>query len=416
MSAQANGTGPKKIKALLLEGVSKTGVKLLEEAGFEVEYHLKALPTDTLKQKIKDAHIVGIRSKTLLTADVLKEAANLRVIGCFCIGTNQVDLKYAAANGIAVFNSPFSNSRSVAELVIAEVIALARGVADLNTQLHKGVWTKGRIPGYEIKGKQLGIVGYGHIGSQLSVLADSMGMTVRYYDILQIMPLGIAQPVSSLQELMSTSDFVTLHVPETPQTKNMISAEELSWMKKGAYFINASRGTVVDLDALAAALKSGHIAGAAVDVYPVEPFTNGKNFDSILRGCPNTILTPHIGGSTEEAQTAIGGEVGSALVRFIKTGSTLGAVNFPEVELKKAPKSSTGGRTVRITNVHQNVPGVLRQINRLLSEYNIEKQICESKEAIGYLIADISLDGDVNTDALAKSIEDMKENISTRVF
>ncbi|KAJ1566962.1 hypothetical protein HK405_007727 [Cladochytrium tenue] len=340
-----------------------------------VEYHKKALPLDVLKAKLRDADVVGIRSKTQLTAEVLAEAPRLRVIGCFCIGTNQVDLKYAATCGIAVFNSPFSNSRSVAELVLAEIIALSRRVTDLNSQAHAGKWVSGAIPGYEIKGKQLGIVGYGHIGSQLSVLADSFGMVVRYHDVLQIMPLGTAQPARSLEDLLRCSDFVTLHVPETPLTVGMIGEKEIAMMKPGACLVNASRGTVVDLAALSAALKSGHLAGAAVDVYPTEPYTNGGGFDTQLRGCPNTILTPHIGGSTEEAQTAIGVEVASAVARFLATGCSLGAVNFPEVDLRRAaaaaaavsPASTAANarlprtrRVVRIVNVHQNVPGVLK--------------------------------------------------------
>lgn len=354
-----------------------------------------------------------------MTASVLKEAVNLRVIGCFCIGTNQVDLDYASSRGIAVFNSPFSNSRSVAELVIAQIIALARGTCDRNTEMHKGIWNCVETVknAHEIKGKQIGIVGYGHIGSQLSVLADALGMVVRYYDIVHMMPLGTAQPVATLEQLMSTSDFVTLHVPETPQTKNMITAKELSWMKKDACFINASRGTVVDLAALAERLKGGWLAGAAVDVYPVEPFTNGKNFSTVMQGCPNTILSPHIGGSTEEAQTAIGSEVGTALVRFIRTGSTLGSVTFPEVDLRKpaGKDAKAGAKLVRITNCHQNVPGVLKQINKILCEYNIIKQICDSRGPIGYLIADILLESGVSADNILDNIESMTENICTYI-
>ncbi|KAJ3198695.1 Phosphoglycerate dehydrogenase ser3 [Dinochytrium kinnereticum] len=325
----------------------------------QVECFAKALPEDQLKEKIKDVHAIGLRSKTQLTKEVLQEAKELLVIGCFCIGTNQVNLEYAASRGIAVFNSPFSNSRSVAELVIAEIIALSRQVTDRNAEMHAGSWNKVSLMNcHEIKGKTLGIIGYGHIGSQLSVLADSFGMAVIYYDVLQIMHLGTAKPTASLGDLLKQADIVSLHVPETPETKNMIGEREISQMKKGAYLINASRGTVVDIPALASALKSGHLAGAAVDVFPVEPFTNGKNFSSELVGSPNTILTPHIGGSTEEAQSAIGVEVGSALLKFLKTGSTLGAVNFPEVDLRT---SSSKKKLVRILNCHQNVPGVLKR-------------------------------------------------------
>ncbi|KAJ3332366.1 hypothetical protein HDU76_000467 [Blyttiomyces sp. JEL0837] len=418
MATSAAPTAPK-VKALLLEGVSQTGVEILKNAGIEVEYFLKALSEETLKQKIKDVEMIGIRSKTQLTKDILKEAKNLRVIGCFCIGTNQVDLEYAASRGIAVFNSPFSNSRSVAELVIAEIIALSRQVSDRNTEMHSGVWNKVSNVCHEIKGRQLGIVGYGHIGSQLSVLADAFGMVVKYYDVLQIMPLGTARPTATLEELLSTSDYITLHVPETGETKNMIGEKEFKQMKKGAYFINASRGTVVDIPALSAALKSGHLAGASVDVFPTEPFTNGKGFETELKGAPNTILTPHIGGSTEEAQTAIGSEVGLALAKFIATGSTLGAVNFPEVELRKA--TAVGGKTfIRVTNCHQNVPGVLKQINKILADYNIEKQICDSKGALGYLIADICVDAgsDANAfkNAISNGVAAMSENILTEII
>jgi D-3-phosphoglycerate dehydrogenase len=290
------------IKVLLLEGkynfikgLNDTGVSILKGAGYQVETHPKALSIDILKEKIKDVHAIGIRSKTQLTQDVLECAKNLRVIGCFCIGTNQVNLQYAASKGIAVFNSPFSNSRSVAEMVIAQIIALSRQMADRNTELHQGKWNKTSNNCHEIRGKSLGIVGYGHIGSQLSVLADSMGMRVYFYDILQTMPLGTAKPLETIDELLKTCDYISLHVPETPETKNMIGKREFDLMKRGAIFINASRGTVVDIPSLSAALRSGHLAGAAVDVFPVEPFKNGPGFESELIGCPNTILTPHIG-------------------------------------------------------------------------------------------------------------------------
>ncbi|KAI9205509.1 uncharacterized protein BJ171DRAFT_441233 [Polychytrium aggregatum] len=399
------------IKILLLEGVNKTGIDILTKAGFQVEAHAKALPKDVLLEKIKDVHAVGIRSKTQLTAEVLAAAKKLRVIGCFCIGTNQVDLEYAANHGIAVFNSPFSNSRSVAELVIAEIVALARQLGDRSNEIHQGIWNKVSKNCYEIRGKKLGIVGYGHIGSQLSVLADAMGMQVFFYDVIQAMPLGTAKAVESLPQLLSTCDFVTLHVPETPETKNMIGAHELSLMQKGSYLINASRGTVVDIPALAAALKSGHLAGAAVDVYPSEPFANGPGFLTELQGCPNTILTPHIGGSTEEAQSAIGVEVGTAVSRYICTGATLGAVNFPEVDLRMPTSDS---KSVRIINCHQNVPGVLKQINKILSNYNIEKQICDSRGTVGYFLADISVENEQEIEAVNNAIASIPENLFTR--
>ncbi|KAJ3058832.1 hypothetical protein HDU98_005112, partial [Podochytrium sp. JEL0797] len=296
------------------------------------------------------------------------------------------------------------------ELVIAEIIALARQITDRNAEMHSGVWNRFTSTAHEIKGKQLGIIGYGHIGSQLSVIAESMGMVVKFFDVNQRFPLGNATACKSLEELLKTSDFVSLHVPETPETKNMINTKEVACMKKGAYLINASRGTVVDIPALSVGLKSGHLAGAAVDVYPVEPFSNGKNFDSPIRGSPNTILSPHIGGSTEEAQSAIGVEVASALVKFLGTGMTLGSVNYPEIDLKPVAKTS-----VRVINVHHNVPGVLKQVNKILSDCNIEKQVCDSKDSIAYLSADIEVTKDTNVDEIVAGIRAMPENIMTRV-
>ncbi|TPX41614.1 phosphoglycerate dehydrogenase [Synchytrium endobioticum] len=391
-------------KILLLENVNQTAIDLLKEQGYQVEVHTKSLQLDVLKEKISDVHVIGIRSKTNLTPDILKGAKKLRVIGCFCIGTNQVDLEYAAQAGIAVFNSPFSNSRSVAEMVIAEIITLARQLGDRNKELHKGIWNKVSTNCYEIRGKTLGIVGYGHIGSQLSVLADSFGMSVIFFDVLQVMPLGTARPQDSLETVLKQADFVTLHVPQTPETFNMISEPQLAMMKKGAYLINASRGTVVDIEALAAALKSGHLGGAAVDVYPSEPFANGKDFETELQGCPNTILTPHIGGSTEEAQSAIGVEVATALIRYVNNGTSLGAVNFPEIDLR-APLADS--KTVRVINCHQNVPGVLRQITKILSEFNIEKQMSDAKGAIAYFMADIT--ADLTHDEMQKLYNDINQ-------
>ncbi|KND04094.1 uncharacterized protein SPPG_01536 [Spizellomyces punctatus DAOM BR117] len=401
------------IKILLLEGVNKTGINILQNAGYQVETHAKALSPEVLKEKIRDVHAIGIRSKTQLTAEILGEAKKLLAIGCFCIGTNQVDLDYAAAHGIAVFNSPFSNSRSVAELMIAEIIALSRQLGDRNKELHNGVWNKTSKNCNEIRGKTLGIVGYGHIGAQLSVLADAMGMSVIFYDVLQIMPLGTARPVPTLDDLLSTADYVSLHVPETDDTKNMIGARELSLMKPGSYLLQASRGTVVDIPALATALRNGHLGGAAVDVYPVEPFANGPNFESELKGCPNTILSPHIGGSTEEAQSSIGVEVGSALVRYINNGTTLGAVNFPECDVRQPAAES---KTVRVLNVHHNVPGVLKQINKILSEFNIEKQICDSRGPIAYLMADLNVEDEKDYHRIYERIETISQNIRTRLL
>jgi D-3-phosphoglycerate dehydrogenase len=292
----------------------------------------------------------------------------------------------------------------VAELVIAEIVALSRQLGDRNTMLHQGNWKKSLIECHEIRGKTVGIVGYGHIGSQLSVLAESMGMVVVFYDILQIMPLGTAKPLVSLQELLLISDFVTLHVPETDDTKNMITSKELSMMKKGSFLINASRGSVVDIPSLVEALKSEHLAGAAVDVYPSEPLKNGPGFTTDLQNCPNTILTPHIGGSTEEAQWSIGSEVGATLQKYIEFGTSLGSANFPEIDLRM-PK--LGSKTVRLLNVHWNVPGVLKHINKVLSEHIIEKQICDSKDKIAYLMADINANNDCSLEEIFNSISSM---------
>ena len=314
----------------------------------------------------RDFHVLGIRSKTRLTARVLREARNLIAVGCFCIGTNQVDLPFAAQRGIAVFNSPFSNSRSVAELVIAEIISLARQLGDRSLEMHAGTWNKVSTGCWEVRGKTLGIVGYGHIGSQLSVLAEAMGMSVCFFDVVNLMALGSARQVPSLEALLAEADFVTCHVPELPETKGLIGARQFEVMKKGSYLINASRGSVIDIPALIEASRSGKLAGAALDVYPSEPGGNGPFFDNELnkwgedlRGLKNVILTPHIGGSTEEAQSAIGTEVSDALMRYVNEGVTLGAVNMPEVALRSLTMEEPNN--VRVIFIHQNVPGVLRK-------------------------------------------------------
>jgi D-3-phosphoglycerate dehydrogenase len=352
----------KDIKVLLLENVNVAGVEILTSQGYQVEALKSSLSEDDLIEKIRDVHVIGIRSKTKLTKKVLEEAKNLIVIGCFCIGTNQVDLQTAAEKGIAVF----SNSRSVAELVISEIIALARELTDRSMELHNGTWNKVSKGCWEVRGKTLGIVGYGHIGSQLSVLAEAMGMHVIYYDVLTMMGLGTARQVQTLDELLEQADFVTLHVPATSETKNLIGAKEFAKMKKGSYFINNARGTVVDIPALIEASRSGRLAGAAIDVFPNEPAGNGDYFNNDLNswtkdlaGLKNIILTPHIGGSTEEAQSAIGVEVSTALVRYVNEGATLGAVNMPEVNLRGL--SLEEANCMRVIYIHKNVPGVLRQ-------------------------------------------------------
>jgi D-3-phosphoglycerate dehydrogenase len=343
------------------------------------------------------------------------------VIGCFCIGTNQVDLEAAAREGIPVFNSPFSNSRSVAELVMGELVALSRQLFERSYELRQGIWNKQSKGCWELRGKTLGIVGYGHIGSQLSVLAESFGMRVLFHDVNILMPLGSARQVNSLAMLLAESDFVSLHVPELPETTNMISCDQLQSMKRGAYLINNSRGKVVDIPALIKAMKAGHIAGAAIDVFPTEPGANGAPFDdqvnpwaSELRALPNVILTPHIGGSTEEAQRMIGEEVSAALNRYLGYGATLGAVNFPEVDLRAITAEQDDH--VRLCYVHNNQPGVLRQVNEVLSPYNVEKQYSDSKGDIAYLMADIADVSPSDVEKLRELISGTKANILTRLL
>ncbi|CAD6971136.1 unnamed protein product [Tilletia controversa] len=410
------------IRILLLENVDKGALAILKEQGYQVDFHTSAWSEEELCDKIGDYHVIGIRSKTKLTANVFRKAHKLLVVGCFCIGTNQVDLAAAAAKGVAVFNSPFANSRSVAELVICEMIALSRQLTDRAHELRAGEWNKVSKGCYEVRAKTLGIVGYGHIGSQLSVLAEAMGLYVLYYDVLPLMPLGMARQCNTLEELLNKSDFVSLHVPELPETKNMIGAEQFAAMKKGAYLLNNARGTVVDLSALADALESGHLAGAAVDVFPREPAKNGVGafadqlgpFIERLRKCNNTILTPHIGGSTEEAQRMIGQEVAVALTRYINYGASTGAVNFPEVDLRPITSSEHG--TVRICYVHANQPGTLRAINEILSAFNVDKQHTDSYKDIAYLLADISGVNDGQIKEIYQNIASTKANVLTRLL
>ncbi|ODQ63904.1 hypothetical protein NADFUDRAFT_28004 [Nadsonia fulvescens var. elongata DSM 6958] len=410
------------VKILLLENVNETAIEILKGQGYQVEFHKTSLPEDELIEKIRDVHAIGIRSKTKLTPKILAEAKNLVTIGCFCIGTNQVDLEYAAEKGIAVFNSPFSNSRSVAELVIAEIICLSRQIGDRSIELHTGTWNKVSARCWEIRGKTLGIIGYGHIGSQLSVLAESMGMQVIYYDVLMIMGLGTAKQVSTLNELLNKSDFVTLHVPEIAETKNMISTEQFNQMKNGSYLINASRGTVIDIPALIHARKTNKIAGAAIDVYPNEPAKNGADLFSNelntwateLTSLSNIILTPHIGGSTEEAQSAIGVEVSTSLVKYINEGSSVGAVNFPEVSLRSLTLDQDNH--VRVLYIHKNVPGVLRTVNEIFAQHNIDKQFSDSRGEIAYLMADISDVDQADRKSLYQQLLQTPFNISTRLL
>lgn len=410
------------IKILLLENVNVTAIEIFKNQGYQVEFYKSSLPEDELIEKIKDVHAIGIRSKTKLTEKVLSYAKNLVVIGCFCIGTNQVNLEYAAKSGIAVFNSPFSNSRSVAELVIAEIITLARQLGDRSIELHTGTWNKVSAKCWEIRGKTLGIIGYGHIGAQLSVLAEAMGMNVIYYDVVMIMSLGNSKQVETLDELLSRADFITCHVPALPETNNLLSAPQFAAMKDGAYVINASRGTVVDIPALVQAMKSGKIAGAALDVYPHEPAKNGEglfnnqlnDWAEELTSLRNVILTPHIGGSTEEAQSAIGVEVAAALTKYINEGNSNGAVNFPEVSLRDLDLDQEN--SVRVLYIHQNVPGVLKTVNNILSNHNIEKQFTDSRGDVAYLMADISDVDNADIKSLYEQLEQTPYKIATRLL
>ncbi len=399
-----------KIKFVLFEGVHQSAVDSLEHSGYtNVDYIHTAMTGDELKDKVKDAHFIGLRSRTQLTREVFEAAPKLIAVGCFCIGTNQVDLKAAQDHGVVVFNAPYSNTRSVAELVLAQAILLLRDIPSKNAACHRGGWLKTAKGSFEIRGKTLGLIGYGSIGSQISVLAEALGMTVMFYDVVTKLTMGNAIQCKSLNELLAKSDIVSLHVPETPDTKDMISTAELAIMKKGSILINASRGTVIDIDALAAALESGHLAGAAIDVFPTEPKSNKETFESPLRKFDNTILTPHIGGSTMEAQENIGFEVAEKLIKYSDNGTTLSSVNFPEVALP-------AHRNVhRLLHVHKNVPGVLTAINNILSEngINIAGQYLQTNEAVGYVVVDVD---SKYSDAALKHLKSIPETISCRVL
>lgn len=375
-----------KIRVLLLEGLHPSAIETFTANGYtNVESLKTSLPEDELIAKIKDAHFVGIRSRTQLTEKVFAAAKKLVGVGCFCIGTNQVDLLAAQKRGIVVFNAPFSNTRSVAELVLGQIIILLRGIPTKNAKAHRGEWEKSAIGSYEARGKTLGIIGYGHIGTQLSILAEHLGMRVQFYDIEDKLVLGNSTQVKTLKQLLNTSDVVSLHVPETEHTQNMIGSKELEQMKQGAILINAARGTVIDIDALTLALDAGKLNGAAIDVFPVEPKSNSEEFVSPLRKYDNVILTPHVGGSTQEAQQNIGIEVAGKLVKYSDNGSTLSAVNFPEVSLPEHTKRS------RLLHVHVNRPGVLTQINQAFADksINIAAQYLQTNENIGYVVVDI---------------------------
>ena len=378
-----------KLKVLLLEGIHPTAERIFRDAGYEnIETVKTALTGDELKAKLEGVHFLGIRSRTTLTRDIFEAADKLVAVGCYCIGTNQVDLTAATEHGVVVFNAPYSNTRSVAELVLAEAILLLRGIPEKSAQAHRGGWAKTANDSFEIRGKTLGIVGYGSIGSQLSVLAESLGMRVIFYDVVSKLPLGNASQIPSLEGLLGQADIVTLHVPDLPSTRNLMDQERISQMKPKSILINASRGTVVDIDALTKALEEKHLLGTAIDVFPVEPKSNNDEFISPLRGFDNAILTPHIGGSTQEAQENIGVEVAEKLVRYSDNGSTLTSVNFPEVALPPHPNHH------RLLHVHENRPGVLSAINLVFAEneINIGAQFLQTTDKIGYVVIDVDRD------------------------
>ena len=399
----------------LLEGVHDRAVEFFSEHSYtSVRTEKGALEGDALRDALAEARVVGIRSKTTLDAELLEAAPHLLAIGCFCIGTNQVDLDACRRLGIAVFNSPFSNTRSVAELVIAELIALSRRLFDKSRDLHAGKWDKSAEGAHEVRGRTLGIVGYGHIGSQVSVLAEALGMRVLFHDLIPKLPLGNARQVGTLGELLEASDAITLHVPADASTTRLIGAREIAKMKPGALLLNNARGAVVDLDAAADALRSGHLGGAALDVFPQEPAKRGDAFTSPVQGLANVILTPHIGGSTAEAQRAIAEDVATKLVRYIDTGATTGAVNLPEVE-PGSQVGPTGERVHRVLHLHRNVPGVLNQINTLTASLgaNVTGQVLRTDAEVGYVVLDVDAADEA---AVRMGLEAIPETIRTRVL
>ncbi|EHH1280849.1 phosphoglycerate dehydrogenase [Vibrio parahaemolyticus] len=392
-----------KIKILLLEGLHPSSVEVLQAAGYtNIEYHKGSLSEEELIETVKDTHFIGIRSRTNLSEEVINAANKLVAIGCFCIGTNQVDLGAAAKRGIPVFNAPFSNTRSVAELVLGQILLLLRGIPEKNALAHRGIWKKSADNSYEARGKRLGIIGYGHIGTQLGIIAENLGMRVYYYDIENKLSLGNATQIHTMSELLNKCDVISLHVPETPETKNMMGEEEFARMKPGAIFINAARGTVVDIPALCHSLEAGHLAGAAIDVFPVEPKTNADPFESPLQKFDNVILTPHVGGSTQEAQENIGVEVAGKLAKYSDNGSTLSSVNFPEVSLPEH-----GRECSRLLHIHKNRPGILTQINTIFAEegINIAAQYLQTEAEIGYVVIDVETERSEEALTKLKSIE-----------
>lgn len=399
-----------KLKILLLEGIHPSAERIFRDAGYQnIETVKTALTGEELKSRLEGVHFLGIRSRTTLTRDIFEAADKLVAVGCYCIGTNQVDLTAATEHGVVVFNAPYSNTRSVAELVLAEAILLLRGIPKKNAKAHRGGWAKTANDSFEIRGKTLGIVGYGSIGSQLSVLAEGLGMRVIFYDVVSKLPLGNASQIPSLEALLGQADIVTLHVPDLPSTRNLIDQERISQMKPKSILINASRGTVVDIDALTKALADSHLLGTAIDVFPVEPKSNNDEFLSPLRGFDNAILTPHIGGSTQEAQENIGVEVAEKLVRYSDNGSTLTSVNFPEVALPPHPNHH------RVLHVHENRPGVLSAINTVFAEnqINIGSQFLQTSDKIGYVVIDVDRD---YSDVALEKLSEIEGTIRCRVL
>jgi len=411
MSNQRISLPKDRIRILLLEGVSDSALTLLGAAGYtNIQRETKALEGEALKQALQGVHLLGIRSRTQLTREVLEAADRLIAVGCFCIGTNQVDLAAAKELGIPVFNAPFSNTRSVAELVMGEIVMLLRRIPDRSRSAHGGGWDKSATNAREVRGKTLGIVGYGNIGSQLSVLAEAFGMRVVYYDTVTKLPHGNAVAAASLHDLLGAADVVSLHVPETPATEGLIGPAEVAAMRPGSILINNARGSVVDLDAVVAGLRSGHLLGAAADVFPDEPKRNGERFTSPLQGLPNVILTPHIGGSTEEAQARIGEETARKLADYSDTGATLGAVNFPEVTLPARPSGT------RFMHVHRNVPGVLAAMNEVFSRFrlNISAQYLQTDSSIGYVVVDA--EGVLEPDGVLAALREIPGTIRARLL
>jgi len=398
-----------KIKILLLENISDSAIEEFKQSGYaEIKNLSGAISEADLIREIKGVHILGIRSKTRVTEKVLERADKLLAIGAFCIGVNQIDLRAATQKGIAAFNAPYSNTRSVAELVIGLCVMLIRKISDKNAAAHRGFWLKEAKGSFELRGKTLGIVGYGNIGSQVSVMAEALGMNVVYYDVLTKLPHGNARQIRDLKELLKQSNIVTLHVPSDATTRNMINAETLAAMPKGSIFLNYSRGDVVDLDALKKAVESGMISGAAIDVFPQEPEKNGDEFSTVLQNLPNVILTPHIGGSTEEAQANIGLDVTAKLINYLELGTSNGSHSVPPVNLPPQDK------THRILHIHQNIPGVLSEINSKLStrDINIVGQYLKTNDEIGYVILDI--DRKLSREAF-EILKEVKGTIKTRM-